>query len=419
MTPNDRFQRILDEGKCIGCGLCVSMLPDKLTIEVASTGYLRPVARDGLSEQETDAIYAVCPGVVQAGLPDALVDDPASVDEIWGPVVRIDRGHASDPETRFKAATGGALTALCDYLLASGTAKAVLHVKAGGARPSFGTSQISEDRAGVMLGAGSRYGPSAPLAELVAMLDRGEPFALVAKPCDLSAARLLGRSDPRVGALITHMLTPVCGGFMPPFGMDAFLRRIDVDPDEVATLSYRGNGCPGPTRVVLKDGRVIDKTYLDIWGSDASMWHLPWRCKICPDGTGEAADVAAADTWPGGSPTEDMLEGDPGSNAIIARTAAGATLVAEAAAAGFLTLEGPASLDDLSLWQPHQVRKKIASGARYEGLREAGHLGLETKGLRTEILHKHMDPEAGRQQVSGTVERIAIGKHRDDFGMES
>ena len=42
---------------------------------------------------------------------------------------------------------------------------------------------------------------------------------------------------------------------------------------------------------------------------------MPFRCKICPDAIGESADVAALDTWPGGSPKGE----DEGFNAVIAR----------------------------------------------------------------------------------------------------
>ena len=419
MTADKRFRRIIDEGKCIGCGLCVSVLPGKLEMAAAAGGYLRPSARQPLIEQDVDAVYAVCPGVVHSGLPDDLIDDTASVDEVWGPVVEIARAYAADPETRHRGSTGGVLTALCDYLIASGTAQAILHVAPDGKAPSFGRPQVSDGREAVLEGAGSRYGPAAPLAALGAMLDRGAPFALVGKPCDISAVRLLGRSDPRVGALITHFLTPVCGGIMPPFGLAAFLERLGIAPADVAAFSYRGNGCPGPTRITLKSGEVVEKTYLDFWGSDSSMWHLPWRCKVCPDGTGEAADIAAADTWPDGSPTEEMLASDPGTNAILVRTKAGAELVRDAVAAGYLVLDGPATIADLDLWQPHHVRKKITSGARFEGMRMAGQLGIETIGLRTEALRARMDTQSDRQQVDGTRARIAIGKHRDDFGQES
>ena len=98
MTPSDGLQRIVDEGKCIGCGLCVAMFPDKLEMAVAPSGYLRPVARQALSKDETAALYAVCPGVVVTGLPTPLADAALHQDEVWGPYVRIDRAHAADPE---------------------------------------------------------------------------------------------------------------------------------------------------------------------------------------------------------------------------------------------------------------------------------------------------------------------------------
>ena len=39
----------------------------------------------------------------------------------------------------------------------------------------------------MLASAGSRYGPVSVLAGLDTALDRGEPFAIVAKPCDLNA----------------------------------------------------------------------------------------------------------------------------------------------------------------------------------------------------------------------------------------
>ena len=49
------------------------------------------------------------------------------------------------------------------------------------------------------------------------------------------------------------------------------------------------------------------------------------------DGIGEAADIAAADNWPGGSPDPETEHLDPGTNAVVIRTEAGMRL-AEAAA---------------------------------------------------------------------------------------
>ena len=52
--------------------------------------------------------------------------------------------------------------------------------------------------------AGSRYGPTAALADIGTLLDGGVPFALIAKPCDLNAMRRLAHRDPRVNRLVRY-----------------------------------------------------------------------------------------------------------------------------------------------------------------------------------------------------------------------
>ena len=381
-----------------------------------STGYIRPRLKSELDDQDVDRIYSFCPGVVQAGQPDARAKQAPNNDEVWGPWYRMERVHAANPDVRHRGATSGALTALGQYLIDSETVSFVLHVRQGGTTPEVGRSQVSRSAEQVFDGIGSCYAPAAPLDHVVQCLEQGKKFAVIAKPCDLSALRLLAEDDPRVDELITHRLAMVCGGIMPPFGMRAFYRREGINPDDVAAVSYRGNGCPGPTRITLKNGQVIDKTYLEFWGTDASMWHLPWRCKVCPDGNGEAADIAVSDTWPGGSPTPESCKTDPGSNAAIARTAAGAVLLQQALDAGYLVSECLVTVDDMTSWQPHQVAKKEASEARYDGMEAAGHMRIKTIGLRTRALRKRMTAESDEDQVRGTQDRIAIGKHRDDFG---
>src|SRR5256885_12299487 len=56
--------------------------------------------------------------------------------------------------------------------------------------------------------------------------------------------------------------------------------------------------------VETKDGRVFELTYRQLW-EDESKWMIQPRCRICPDAIGLGADLAAADVWPGGSPTGD------------------------------------------------------------------------------------------------------------------
>ena len=60
----------------------------------------------------------------------------------------------------------------------------------------------------------------------------------------------------------------------------------------------------------------------------------------CPDAIGDSADLAALDTWPGGSPVGE----DEGFNAAIIRTKKGYDLVHDARDAGYIKIGNHSSL---------------------------------------------------------------------------
>ena len=413
-SPEDRLYRIVREGLCIGCGLCQSVAgPDKVRVVKVQNGYKRPVVVGALDHDTVDKIYDTCPGTRIEGLPEIAITPETSHDNVWGPWQRIVRAWAGDPATRHEGATGGVLTALGQYLLDTKRVDFILHARPGTEEPTFGERQLSFTAADVWDASGSRYGPTAILTDMEDVLSRGQRFAFIGKPCDIAALRNLSRHDDRVDALIRYWLTPVCGGFMPPEGMAGFMNRFDVDPSKVTGFRYRGRGCPGPTRVETGD-TAQELHYLDLWGEDESGWLLPWRCKICPDGIGEAADIAASDTWIGGSPNRVDSETDPGTNAVIARTSAGRELLEAAERDGALVIERDVPPDEMSVYQPHQMHKKYQCWPRFQGLEDAGYLVPETARLRIAELAGEMPEHTNRLQRDGTATRVRAGRAAED-----
>ncbi len=395
---------VVTSGLCIGCGLCEAVTDGRVSMEMTEYGSLRPAPSDGFSPKEEAQLLAACPGVSVS--PRELGE--GETDLVWGHHSSMRFAWAGNPDVRFRAAAGGALTALGLQLVKSDKVAFVLQVEADPEQPMLSRWTMSRTPEDVVSASGSRYAPAAPLAGFMKALEENEPFGVIAKPCDLNAIHNLSKSDPRVDELCRYRLAMVCGGQSRLKKSQDLLAEFDIAEEELTLFRHRGFGNPGRTRVETRDGRAFEKTYDELW-ADESGWQLETRCKLCPDPLGEAADVAAADVWPGGSPVGE----DAGFNGIIVRSPAGEALAADAAQAGDLTLGDeitPRQFDD---FQPHQVRKKQALTARYAGLQKAGLPAIKTDGLRLEMLGERLDPERRRAEMEGTVRRAEEGRFRE------
>jgi len=136
---------------------------------------------------------------------------------------------------------------------------------------------------------------------------------------------------------------------------------------------------------------------------------LPNRCKFCPDAIGEAADIAASDTWSGGSPNRIDSETDPGTNALVIRTEAGMELVEAAEAEGALVCGDEVNPDFMNDAQPHQVKLKYELTARLDGLAAERRTMPRVAGLRIDALGAANSPESNRQITEGTRRRVREG----------
>lgn len=406
----ENISDVIKSGMCIGCGLCEAVTQGRIKMTMTDYGSLRPSSVETMSEQENQKLLAACPGRVA----QSRQQTSEAHDEIWGAYSTMRYAWAHDGEVRYKSATGGVLTALGQHLVESGVADFILHVSANPDEPMRNQWVISETADEVIAHTGSRYGPTAPLAGLLHALDRGRPFAIIAKPCDIGAVHAYSAIDRRVNELCVVRLVMVCGGQSRLSKSQNLLKEFGLEEDELTTFRYRGCGNPGMTTVETQDGRTFHKTYQELW-EDEGSWELETRCKLCPDALGEAADIAAADVWPGGGPSGE----DEGFNGIIVRSPAGEALVRSAVDANHLVLGDaitPRQFDD---FQPHQVRKKHAVQARLDGMKQAGLCAIETSDLRLEALGENLSMSDRERQMNGVLERVEAGKFREPLPEKS
>jgi coenzyme F420 hydrogenase subunit beta len=173
MRQPANLREIVENGLCIGCGLCQSIAgADRVEmVMVDPPGRLRPKIKQSLDQNTEEAILAGCPG--------ARIDEPVDaarhgsddkVDPSFGPRRHVWRGHAANPEVHHLASSGGALTALGIHLLETDKVEFILHVTASREKPMRTERHLSFDRAQVIEGAGSRYGPASPLIDFTEQL---------------------------------------------------------------------------------------------------------------------------------------------------------------------------------------------------------------------------------------------------------
>lgn len=342
---------VAENGLCAGCGLCASVAGEQaIEMRLSAGGFLRPSQKQPLPPAAAAVIADACPGSRVEHAPAAK-----AAHVLWGPLVEVRAGHATDAELRRQGSSGGGISAIACWLLETGQIDFVAQIAVSDTDPLANELKLSRSRAEIIAAAGSRYAPSAPLSGLSALLDRGERFAFVGKPCDVAALRRYARHDPRVDQLVVCMLSFMCAGVPSIKGTHELLRKLGADVQGLSTFRYRGDGWPGMARAVMDDGRVFETDYNSSWGTVLNK-HLQFRCKICPDGTGEFADIVCADAWYGKDGYPDFAERD-GRSLIVSRTPRGEALLQQAMGQGAVQAEA-LPVDDIARMQPYQVNRK-------------------------------------------------------------
>lgn len=361
-VPSPALARVLKGNLCSGCGACAALAPEAIAMSVSGDGFLRPLQSTAISSDADATIARVCPGLGYRQDAGTRPDHP-----LWGPVISMYQGNASDPELQHQASSGGALSGILLHLLQTGRVDRVVQVTGAPDLPIGNAVVLSGDRADVLAAAGSRYAPSAPLADLPALLDTALRYAFVGKPCDVAALHAMGRFDPRVKERFTYLLSFFCAGVPSLRGAREILARLGVAETDLAAFRYRGHGWPGFATATRHDGSAERMSYAESWGEILSR-HVQFRCKICPDGTGGFADVVCADAWETDDRGYPVFDERDGVSLIVCRTEKGEALVRDAAAAGTIEITGYDGVG-LAAMQPGQTNKRRLTLARLLALR--------------------------------------------------
>ncbi|MGF7148552.1 coenzyme F420 hydrogenase subunit beta [Sphingomonas zeicaulis] len=397
-----RVDQIRDAGLCSGCGLCAGVSGGLIEMGETADGYQRPRAVAPLPAAVAELVDTVCPGLnIDRG--NAVRD--ADYHPVWGPIIETKLGWSTDNELRRNASSGGGLSGVLVHLIETGQIDYVVQTAMSEESPVRNALKISTGRDDIFQSAGSRYAPSSPLADIAARLDAPGRFAFVGKPCDVAGLRNLARVDPRVNEKVPYMLAFMCAGVPSYKGTDAVLKAMGVPQGaEVTSFRFRGDGWPGYATAVLADGSRYQMDYNTSWGTILNRF-LQFRCKVCPDGTGEFADITFADGWHCDEKGYPLFEETDGRSLVITRTRRGAALFDEAEAAGRVASE-PVPVRSIHHMQPFQAKRKGLVLSRLAALGSVGHRPPRFRGLSLPRNARTLGAAQNAKSYLGTLRRL-------------
>jgi coenzyme F420 hydrogenase subunit beta len=398
-------QQVAERRLCLGCGACAYVCPNRSIrlVNFVEEG-IRPVV-DADSCATCLECLKVCPAIDndhreinrRAGIMPELT-------QYCGPVLEIWEGHAADPEIRFSGASGGVITALCLYCLEQEAMHGTLHIGMDPEHPTRNKTKMSRTRTELMANTGSRYAPASACDSLHLIEMAPAKCVFVGQPSEVTALRKAERLRPVLRNKVGLAISFFCAGSPSRKGTLALLTAQGIDPEEVQSLRYRGNGWPGPFASTLKDQTepTFQMTYQESWGFVQAF--RPFSTHLCPDGSGEDADISCGDPW-----YREVQAGEPGSSLVVVRTETGRRLLRSAMEAGYVALT-PAEPWKLLNSQKNLIAKRGAVFGRVAAMKA---LGLAVPRLRGFSLFKNwrrLSIGGKLRSTLGTVRRI-LARH--------
>lgn len=382
---------------CIGCGLCHAVYGCKLCED--ADGFLAPVLdeKDQLAEKWKD----FCPMEYYHTSDHFLV---------WGNYLSTYKGYAADSKIRYKASSGGLLTALALYLLESGSVDGIIQTKAKRDNPFETETVVSCCREDVLKCMGSRYAGSAPLMDILSFVKKGKKYAFIGKPCDVLALYQYMERDETLRLQIVITMSFFCAGIPSLKINKKLVNAMGCDPQKLAELQYRGQGWPGFVTAIDQEGRKYKMDYQTAWGRYLGR-DVRNICKLCMDGIGEKADIVCADLWHLDKEKKPDFSEHEGRNIVFCRTELAKRILERAKIEGMICIEPFTSeMNHFKYYQPYQFTRRTTMKYKILAMKICGRF---VPAYNKELLNKassYSSPKENWRIFKGTIKRILQGK---------
>lgn len=396
-------QDVVNWRLCLGCGACGAVCEKHfIALEDIKDQGIRPKVETAECGTCSDCLK-VCPGLSTAKKAEKGLRI-ASLESDWGSVLEMWEGYAADEGFRRMGSSGGVASALALYCLEKEGVGQVVHAAQDDDTGWTNRTVLSRSRTELLERTGSRYAPASPCDGLASIAEAQAPSVFIGKPCDIQGARKAQVIWPELQDKIHLAVSIFCAGTPSTGATIELLESLKLPTDRVSKIRYRGRGWPGNFAVWTNGSEkpAVEIPYLEGWGF--LQKYRPYRCYLCPDGTGELADISCGDPW------YRKDRNNPGYSLVLLRTDRGRQIFHRAIETGYIKAE-QVDPSVLPLSQPGFPAKRGAIWGRLLAMKMFGIPTPQYPGWPLHECWKRLRAKEKARSVLGTIKRIMQRKY--------
>ena len=312
MNKHKLISEVVDQGICIGCGVCAGICPGKnIVMEWSKNGELNPVIEQGCTP-EVCVCISVCPILnplsdQDENKTDKQLEQSSATENIIGNYISSYGGYSTKNSQRQNGSSGGTLTWLLTTLLEEKKIDgAIVVVQSSDPKERLFEFKILDTVEQIESASGSKYYP-VEISDVMQFIrkDRSDKrYALVGLPCLITGITHAKKINKRLNEKVAYTFSLTCGQLPNRFYTEALASYSGVPVNDLQTVNFRlKEDTQSASNYIFKAFDTSKKAGKPLyWISQPSyLWENSFfvhgACKFCDDVFGRTADAIFMDAW--------------------------------------------------------------------------------------------------------------------------
>lgn len=303
MKPNIT-ELIVNQDKCIGCGVCSAICPvDVLPMSFNENGLYQPFETDGCLDKCTICLD-VCPFIEENNseykIAKKLYKNNSNIqhDKDLGFFLKSYVVYKTDELERLKSASGGGGHWLLSKLLQTNTVDKIITVESNLDPDKLFKFSVFNDVSELDNTRGSVYYPTELSEVLDYIMKNDATYAITALPCYAKAIRLAQEKNHKLRKRIKYIVGLVCGQMKTKYFTEE-LGKIATGSSKLNSMKFR----------VKQEKESANNFAFEFNNNSKLTWNTEpgtfWRnrtftpnaCNSCIDTFAETTDIVIMDAW--------------------------------------------------------------------------------------------------------------------------